>query len=137
MKNTYYIHRHYRLVITPDEIYVISLKNYRGVGNKLTAHLCNGYLRVKMNNIHRQVHHLVAEATLGPRPEGLVVNHIDGNRTNNRPENLEYITQAENIQHSIRIGTHVANDPTRHARYIDGRSLKENRDAYKQQWYES
>jgi hypothetical protein len=36
------------------------------------------------------VHSLVAETFHGERPEGLVVNHIDGVKTNNNVENLEW-----------------------------------------------
>lgn len=50
------------------------------------------------------VHHLVAAAYIGPRPEGYEVNHIDGDRTNNRAENLEYVTPDENRQHAIENG---------------------------------
>lgn len=43
-----------------------------------------------------RVHSLVAEAFIGPRPKGAVVNHKDHNRQNACVDNLEYITQAEN-----------------------------------------
>ena len=42
------------------------------------------------------VHILVAEAFIGPRPKGTVVNHKDHNRKNACVSNLEYITQLEN-----------------------------------------
>lgn len=45
------------------------------------------------------VHHLVAEAFLGPRTK--IVNHKDGNKLNNRLENLEYVTHQENCAHAI------------------------------------
>jgi hypothetical protein len=48
------------------------------------------------------VHSLVAAAFLGPRPEGLHINHKDGNRENPKPSNLEYITQKENIRDGVR-----------------------------------
>ena len=44
----------------------------------------------------RYVHHLVAEAFLGPRPDGKDLDHIDGDRRNNRPDNLRYCSRREN-----------------------------------------
>lgn len=46
----------------------------------------------------------VALAFLGPRPDGLQINHIDGVKTNNRPENLEYCTASYNDKHAFRLG---------------------------------
>ena len=69
-----------------------------------------GYLAVRLSGergegtTNRSVHSLVAEAFIGPRPDGLVVNHKDGVNTNNRHENLEYVTCRENVRHAVRIG---------------------------------
>jgi HNH endonuclease/NUMOD4 motif len=49
------------------------------------------------------VHTLVARAFLGQKPEGLVVNHLDGDRRNNRPENLEYCSIQQNARHAARM----------------------------------
>ena len=38
---------------------------------------------------------------LGECPNGYVVNHKDGNPLNNNVSNLEYISQSDNIRHSI------------------------------------
>lgn len=43
------------------------------------------------------VHSLVAQAFLGDRPKGMVIDHIDGNRFNNHYTNLRYCTQKENM----------------------------------------
>lgn len=50
------------------------------------------------------VHRLVAKAFLPSNGEGLQVNHIDGNKKNNRIENLEFCTAKENVRHSYKIG---------------------------------
>lgn len=50
------------------------------------------------------MHQLVAEAFLGPRPEGHGVNHLSGDKLNNAPENLEWATQQRNVRHSFDLG---------------------------------
>lgn len=47
----------------------------------------------------KKVHRLVASAFLGDEPN-LCVNHIDSNRSNNRVENLEWVTQLQNVRHA-------------------------------------
>lgn len=54
----------------------------------------------------RTVHSIVAEAFLGPRPEGLHVRHLDGDSLNCRAENLAYGTPSENNFDLVRHGTH-------------------------------
>lgn len=69
---------------------------------KLT-HLPSGYVAVSLSDgvaFHRlYVHRLVAEAFLGPA-RGREVNHINGDKADNRVENLEWVTHAENQAHA-------------------------------------
>lgn len=68
----------------------------------------NGYLTVDLskNNIVKtvSVHKLVATAFC-PHPIGKdVVNHINAIKTDNRAENLEWVTDRENKDHALRNG---------------------------------
>jgi hypothetical protein len=65
-------------------------------------HATGLYLRGKTRFV--QVHVLVAEAFICPRPEGLIVNHKDSDRTNNHYSNLEWTTYQGNTLHAIAAG---------------------------------
>lgn len=67
----------------------------------------NGYLSVHLRNrgIERRasVHRLVAEAFI-PNPDGLRdVNHKNGIKTDNRLENLEWMSHSDNIKHQYQV----------------------------------
>lgn len=65
-----------------------------------------GYMMVRLSQPRRleRVHRLVAEAFI-PNPAGKpVVNHLNNDRADNRVENLEWCTQAENLAHADRQG---------------------------------
>ena len=67
----------------------------------------HGYLVLQLwaNNRGRKhyVHRLVAKAFV-PGDDSLTVNHIDGNKLNNAPSNLEWITKADNTRHQHATG---------------------------------
>jgi flavin-dependent thymidylate synthase len=75
--------------------------------NTIGAH---GYLVVSLNRpgkqVTRTVHSLVAEAFLGPRPDGHEVRHKDHERTDARLCNLKYGTSAENSADMVAADRH-------------------------------
>lgn len=63
--------------------------------------LWKGKIRGESFGIHR----LVLTAFIGPCPPGEECAHLNGIRTDNRLENLAWMTRAENIGHKIEHGT--------------------------------
>src|SRR3954449_7292533 len=53
----------------------------------------------------RYIHHLVLEAFVGPRAQGLVCCHWEADPANNRLENLRWDTHQSNIDDMLRHGT--------------------------------
>lgn len=65
----------------------------------------NFYARISLRCVERGkttmlVHRLVAAAFLGESTPGMEVNHRNGDKTDNRAANLEWVDHATNIQHA-------------------------------------
>lgn len=67
----------------------------------------NSYSSVSLNKngviITRGVHRIVAEAFVPNLENKPCVNHIDGNKSNNKYTNLEWVTHRENIIHATTV----------------------------------
>lgn len=61
-------------------------------------------LRKDSKSKYFTAHSLIALSFLGTRPDGLHINHKNGNHKDNTPKNLEYVSPAENTRHAIRLG---------------------------------
>lgn len=62
----------------------------------------NGYISVTkyVDNKHRRVtsvHRLVWETFIGKIPDGMEIDHINGDKTDNRLDNLQCVTHIENL----------------------------------------
>ncbi|NSX14034.1 HNH endonuclease [Cupriavidus taiwanensis] len=80
----------------------------------------DGYCRLELGidgkKVSVSVHVLVALAFIGPRPDGLLVLHRDGNATNNRATNLRYGTSKDNQDDSREHGSMAVGSRQPHAK---------------------
>lgn len=88
----------------------------------------DGYLRINIlhNGKHCTylVYRLVAKCFLGDSA-GLTINHIDGDKINNKKENLEIISSSENTKHAFKKGL----VKTSHKCVINGKEFYSKREA--------
>lgn len=76
-------------------------------GYILRQNICRGYTCVKLSNkgkdSSRNIHRLLAETFIPNPQQKPCVNHINGNKLDNRLTNLEWVTYSENSQHAFRL----------------------------------
>lgn len=81
-----------------------NLKTVNSMGERRECHFRknpSGYLQM---TTHLYLHRLVAKLFI-PNPDNLpVVNHKDGDKTNNCVDNLEWVTQSENVRKAYETG---------------------------------
>lgn len=88
---------------------VSTWNGYKPIHEKiLQTSISNGYYKHATLGL---IHRLVARAFIPTDDYALVVNHINGDRLDNRVENLEWCTQKQNSEHAWRTG--LCNEETR------------------------
>lgn len=95
--------------------------NYKHTKNvKELAYRINhkGYIDVHLSkngkSKHLVVHRLVAK-TFIPNPNNLPqINHIDGNKQNNRIDNLEWCNNSENLKHAYKLNLRLKKQGVNH-----------------------
>lgn len=83
------------------------------------------------------VHRLVCEAFHGPCPEDYECGHLDGDPTNNKPENLRWITRLENQRHRALHGTTNRGERNGRAKLTDAQMLEIRRRALSGEKYKT
>ena len=85
----------------------------------------SGYRNVRISGHRNYVHRVVAYSFLGPPPSDAAwqVNHIDGNCSNNRIDNLEWVSHSENARHSYATNPSRGNAGSKRARPVMIRPL--------------
>lgn len=109
-------------------------KRYR----KLSISRC-GYMEFSISPCHVKllytktkvsVHRCIAEMFIPNPLDKPQVNHIDGNKQNNRYDNLEWVTPSENGKHAYKIGLHSLTN-TKEITCNNGKTYKTVREACK------
>lgn len=102
----------YRTIDGYEGYYLVS--DSGDVINAMTGHVLQGsikrtgyrevILRKEGDSCYALVHRLVASAFCEKLHEGDEVNHINGDKLDNRAENLEWVTHGENLAHAYETG---------------------------------
>lgn len=111
--------------ITKDDR-VWSKPRRRTKGGWVSPGFVSGYFQVGLCGGNRQnaffrkmVHRLVLETYIGPCPDGMETRHLNGNKTDNRLENLAWGTRIENERDKVQHGrTKLTNEKVQVIRYL-------------------
>ena len=97
----FYIHPNFSKYAASKEGEILNVKTGRILKKNLTY---QGYYQFKINDKNLikpknyYIHRFEWECVKGVIPEGFVIDHIDSVKTNNKIENLQLLTLAENVR---------------------------------------
>lgn len=95
------------------------ITNHKFHGRQLALCVCKpkgrntGYYRVMLSGKGTYVHTIVANSFIDNPENKKQVNHIDGNKLNNRVDNLEWCTASENVKHAFKMGLKIHTEKQR------------------------
>ena len=123
-----------------DEIWKLftpsySVSNFGRIRNDETNRILSGslhkdgYIFVTVDGKQVPLHRLIALVFCDGFEKGKVINHKDGNKQNNFADNLEWVTQQKNIEHS-----HSNNLQPKGLKTYTGKFTAEQREEIKRLW---
>jgi hypothetical protein len=93
-------------IIGKNNYFVSNLGRYKNMKGEIKTDYIpsTGYIRIRIGESKFLLHRLVAFTFLENPENKEIVNHIDGNKLNNKLDNLEWATSLENNMHKINNG---------------------------------
>ena len=79
-----------------------------------TRGYCTTHTMADDGHLETKVHRLVVITFIGEIPPKLEINHKDGDKTNNKVENLEITNHRDNLRHALAIGTRIPSHGENH-----------------------
>lgn len=70
--------------------------NGRYAGKEVGTVSSKGYRGTELNNVRFSLHRIIYKLAYGEMPKNMQIDHIDGDKLNNRLDNLRLVTNSEN-----------------------------------------
>lgn len=77
-------------------------------GHVHTCTVGKKYVQVRIDGVLHYAHRIIWVLHNGPIPEGMQIDHVDGNGANNRLENLRLVSGVENKRNMRRLSTNTS-----------------------------